>query len=165
MEKFLMIAGHGGAPYDPGATGNGYEEANLTRDLAERIVQSSRTAGLDITLFDTSQNMVQVYRNGGTFPFQKYDMCLEIHFNASALESSVKDGKKERHHVLYAFVHVERDGRNGAKDSGCDDSSGKCPGLGWTRTIHGPVCGGTFGTEPKLFVGLRTSASGSGIYQ
>ena len=95
MEKFLMIAGHGGAPYDPGATGNGYEEANLTRDLAERIVQSSRTAGLDITLFDTSQNMVQVYRNGGTFPFQKYDMCLEIHFNASALESSVKDGKKK----------------------------------------------------------------------
>ncbi len=45
MEKFLMIAGHGGAPYDPGATGNGYEEANLTRDLAEEnrpIFQDSR---------------------------------------------------------------------------------------------------------------------------
>ena len=164
MEKFLMIAGHGGAPYDPGATGNGYEEANLTRDLAERIVQSSRTAGLDITLFDTSQNMVQVYRNGGTFPFQKYDMCLEIHFNASALESSVKDGKKKGT-MFYTHSSMSKETEEMAKDSGCDDSSGKCPGLGWTRTIHGPVCGGTFGTEPKLFGGLRTSASGSGIYQ
>lgn len=95
MEKFLIIAGHGGNPYDSGATGNGYEEAKLTRDLAERIFLSSQAAGLDITLFDTSQNMVQVYKNGGSFPFQNYDMCLEIHFNASAQASTVQDGKKK----------------------------------------------------------------------
>ena len=33
--KLLLIAGHGGNPFDPGATGNGVREADLTRDFAE----------------------------------------------------------------------------------------------------------------------------------
>ena len=31
--KLLLIAGHGGNPFDPGATGNGVREADLTRPI------------------------------------------------------------------------------------------------------------------------------------
>lgn len=90
--KLLLIAGHGGTPFDPGATGNGVREADLTRDFANRLVLKCRNMGMDIDLYDTTKNMVQTYKNGGTFPFQAYDLCLEIHFNASASVSTVKDG-------------------------------------------------------------------------
>lgn len=90
--RFLLIAGHGGSPFDPGATGNGVREADLTRDFANHLVLICRNRGLDIDLYDTAKNMVQTYKNGGSFPFQAYDLCLEIHFNASASISTIKDG-------------------------------------------------------------------------
>ena len=40
--KLLLIAGHGGTPFDPGATGNGVREADLTRDFANRLVLKCR---------------------------------------------------------------------------------------------------------------------------
>ena len=90
--KLLLIAGHGGNPYDPGATANGVREADLTRDFANHLVLLCRDMGMDIDLYDTTKNMVQTYKNGGSFPFQSYDLCLEIHFNASGSISTVKDG-------------------------------------------------------------------------
>ncbi len=90
--KLLLIAGHGGNPFDPGATGNGVREADLTRDFANHLVLVCREFGIDIDLYDTTKNMVQTYKNGGSFPFQNYELCLEIHFNASASASTAKDG-------------------------------------------------------------------------
>lgn len=92
MKKMLIIAGHGGNPYDPGAIGNGVKEADLTRDLAQHLVLVCRNLGMDIDLYCTDNNMVQTYKNGGAFPFQSYDCCLEIHFNASGQISEKKDG-------------------------------------------------------------------------
>lgn len=92
MGKLLLIAGHGGNPFDPGATGNGVQEADLARDFANHLVLACRGLGMDIDLYDTTKNMVQTYKNGGAFPFQSYDLCLEIHFNASGSVSTVKDG-------------------------------------------------------------------------
>lgn len=83
MGKLLLIAGHGGNPFDPGATGNGVQEADLARDFANHLVLGCRNLGMDIDLYDTTKNMAQTYNNGGSFPFQSYDLCLEIHFNAS----------------------------------------------------------------------------------
>lgn len=90
--KLLLIAGHGGNPYDPGATANGVKEADLTRDFANHLVLVCRDMGMNIDLYDTTKNMVQTYKNGGSFPFQSYDLCLEIHFNASATVSTLKNG-------------------------------------------------------------------------
>lgn len=92
MGKLLLIAGHGGDPFDPGATGNGVQEADLTRDFANHLVLACRNLGMDIDLYDTTKNMVQTYKNGGAFPFQSYDLCLEIHFNASGNVNDTSDG-------------------------------------------------------------------------
>ena len=92
MGKLLLIAGHGGDPFDPGAVGNGVQEAELTRDFANHLVLACRNLGMDIDLYDTTKNMVQTYKNGGAFPFQSYDLCLEIHFNASGSVSDTPDG-------------------------------------------------------------------------
>ena len=92
MKKLLIIAGHGGNPFDPGATGNGVQEADLTRDFANHLVLACRNLGMEIDLYDTTKNMVQTYKNGGTFPFQSYDLCLEIHFNASGNIDDTSDG-------------------------------------------------------------------------
>lgn len=92
MGKLLLIAGHGGNPFDPGATGNGVQEADLTRDFANHLVLACRNLGMDIDLYDTTKNMVQTYKNGGAFPFQSYDLCLEIHFNASGNVNDTSDG-------------------------------------------------------------------------
>ena len=35
--NILLLNGHGGNPYDPGATGNGQTEAVLTRELADMV--------------------------------------------------------------------------------------------------------------------------------
>ena len=35
--NILLMNGHGGNPYDSGATGNGYKEAVLTRELADLV--------------------------------------------------------------------------------------------------------------------------------
>ena len=35
--KILLIAGHGGTPYDPGAAGCGYTEAVETRRMANAV--------------------------------------------------------------------------------------------------------------------------------
>ena len=37
--NILLLNGHGGNPYDPGATGNGQTEAVLTRELADMVVE------------------------------------------------------------------------------------------------------------------------------
>lgn len=78
--KVLLIAGHGGNPYDPGAIGNGYKEAILTRGLVTDIAHElSQWTG--VTVFDTSQDMYK-YLKSNKYDFTKYDYCLEVHFNA-----------------------------------------------------------------------------------
>ena len=43
--KILLIAGHGGTPYDPGAVGCGYTEAVETRRMANVVAPLLRAYG------------------------------------------------------------------------------------------------------------------------
>ena len=77
--KILLIAGHGQG--DPGATGNGYREADLTREVVTNINTYLKGAA-EVDIFDFTKDMFQYLKSGKTFAFNKYDYVLEIHFNA-----------------------------------------------------------------------------------
>lgn len=78
--KILLISGHGGKPYDSGATGNGYKEAVLTRELVNLIAPKLRDYAT-VDIYDQSKNVYQDVKNG-KFKIGKYDYVLEVHFNA-----------------------------------------------------------------------------------
>lgn len=76
--KILLISGHGAG--DPGATGNGYKEANLTREIT-RILAEKLRKYCTVDIYNTSRNAFYDCQNG-TFKIGKYDYVLEIHLNA-----------------------------------------------------------------------------------
>lgn len=89
--KLFVIAGHGGSnPYDPGALGNGYEEAKLVRILANKLKEFG---GDSVILGDTSKNW---YKTGeiSTYPFEKGTEILELHLD------SWTDPKSKGGHVI-----------------------------------------------------------------
>lgn len=76
--KILLIAGHGNG--DPGACGNGYREADLTREVAALL--NERFKGVCAAeVADTSKNWYE-YLGSHNFSFAGYDYVLEIHFNS-----------------------------------------------------------------------------------
>ena len=77
--KILLIAGHGAG--DPGATGNGYKEAELTRELTRLIYEALSTYEVDTTIYNPGHNAFKDVQNG-TFKPGEYDYLLEVHFNA-----------------------------------------------------------------------------------
>ena len=54
--KILLIAGHGGTPYDSGAVGNGYTEAVETRRMANAVAPLLRAYGFEAELYDQSED-------------------------------------------------------------------------------------------------------------
>ena len=76
--KILLIPGHGDG--DCGACGNGYQEADLTRELVNTLSPILRKYA-NVDVFDTSKNMYE-YLKSNKFDFTKYDYVIEIHFNA-----------------------------------------------------------------------------------
>lgn len=78
--KILIVAGHGGTPYDCGALGNGYEEAKLTRELSRLIVDNLKQYAI-VDLYDMSKDAYKEVKKG-TFNIGYYDYALEIHFNS-----------------------------------------------------------------------------------
>lgn len=89
--KLLLIAGHGNG--DSGAVGNGYKEADLTRELVTLIKSAADTAGISCTVADTSRNYFSYLRDGGTYDFTPYTYVGEIHFNASTTADTTGDGR------------------------------------------------------------------------
>lgn len=79
MTKILLIAGHGAG--DPGATGNGYKEAELTRELVRLIYEALSDYEVETTIYSQGHNAFKDAQNG-TFKPGEYDYLLEIHFNA-----------------------------------------------------------------------------------
>ena len=77
--KILLVAGHGAG--DPGATGNGYKEAELTREVVRLIYESLSEYEVDVTIYNQGHNAFKDAQNG-TFKPGKYDYMLEVHFNA-----------------------------------------------------------------------------------
>ncbi|MBQ4109689.1 MAG: N-acetylmuramoyl-L-alanine amidase [Clostridia bacterium] len=77
--KILLIAGHGQG--DPGAVGNGFSEADLTRETVTAISKNLENYA-EVDVFDFGKNMYQYLKDGNTYPFNNYDYVLEVHFNA-----------------------------------------------------------------------------------
>ncbi|MDH6367123.1 MULTISPECIES: N-acetylmuramoyl-L-alanine amidase [unclassified Breznakia] len=76
--KILFIAGHGAG--DSGALGNGYREADLTRELVGLIAPKMRKY-CTVDVRDTNRNAFYDAQKG-TFSAKGYDYVFEIHFNA-----------------------------------------------------------------------------------
>lgn len=89
--KLLLIAGHGAG--DPGAVGNGYQEATETRKMVAALVKALEGC-CDVATYPTERNAYADYNAGqlnATAQFAQYDYVLEIHFNAVSVSTS--DGK------------------------------------------------------------------------
>ena len=86
--KILLIAGHGGTPYDSGAVGNGYREADLTREVV-KLLKPQLDNYADVTIADTSINWLNNLRSLNVSP---YDYVLEIHFNAGVNDRKGNNG-------------------------------------------------------------------------
>ena len=76
--NILLIAGHGQG--DSGAVGNGYKEAELTREVC-KLLKPMLDNYADVTIADTALNWYR-YENREKLDFTQYDYVLEIHFNA-----------------------------------------------------------------------------------
>lgn len=77
--RILLIAGHGAG--DSGACGNGYREADLTREMVSLIREQMVVRGIECNIADTSINWFDRIRSNGV-PFAHYDQLIEIHFNS-----------------------------------------------------------------------------------
>lgn len=74
----LLVAGHGNG--DPGAVGNGYKEADLTREVVNLL-----SSKIKCDVYDTSKNMYSdLTGSAATEKLKKYKVVVEIHFNATA---------------------------------------------------------------------------------
>lgn len=77
--RILLIAGHGAG--DPGACGNGYREADLTREVVGLLYDEIIRQGHECSIADTSINWFEYVKKNG-FTLRGYDYLLEIHFNS-----------------------------------------------------------------------------------
>lgn len=78
MAKLFVIAGHGGS--DPGAVGNGYQEAERVRALAQRIKDFG---GANVVLGDFNRNY---YKDNGisSLTISKEYKIIELHMDSGA---------------------------------------------------------------------------------
>lgn len=110
--KMLLIAGHGGTPYDPGACGCGCKEAVLTRELAALVKPELEAyAGMEVAIFDQSKDAYKHLKGGGALPLAGVSYVLEIHFNA-CVNDEAGDGRTTGTEILVksneASVGVEQ---------------------------------------------------------
>lgn len=88
--NILLIAGHGQG--DSGAIGNGYKEADLTREVV-KLLKPQLSNYADVAIADTLTNWKQqIINKKKDYNFKNYDYVLEIHFNAATKEAK-SDGK------------------------------------------------------------------------
>lgn len=95
--RMLVMAGHGrnsDGSWDPGAVGNGYQEANLTRELRDLIKAAADRAGVPCDVAP-DRNHYSYFKNGGQYDVSAYNYVLEIHFNASTTADQSGDGIKK----------------------------------------------------------------------
>ena len=82
--KILLIAGHGGSPYDSGAVGCGYTEAIETRRMATAVAPLLRNYGFEVVMYDQNNDAYKVLKNGGSLPLSGVGYVIELHLNAAA---------------------------------------------------------------------------------
>ena len=82
--KILLIAGHGGTPYDSGAVGCGYTEAVETRRMADALAPLLRARGFEVAMYDQSKDAYKVVMQGGSLPLSGIGYVMELHLNSAA---------------------------------------------------------------------------------
>ena len=95
--NILIIAGHGAG--DPGASGNGFYEADLTRIISEKIMKKVSEYS-SVLLFPKDKNMFKHLKAGEKFDFSPFDYVLEVHFNAGISEIRRADGNTTGTEIL-----------------------------------------------------------------
>lgn len=108
--KILLIAGHGGTPYDSGAVGCGYTEAVETRRMANAVAPLLRAYGFEVALYDQSKDAYKVVTQGGNLPISDVSYVLEFHLNSAANDpkgNGVTTGTEIFVHTNEAGVTVE----------------------------------------------------------
>lgn len=136
----LLVAGHGNG--DPGAGGNGYNEADLTREIVRLI-----STKMNCDVFDTSKNMyADLKGTNATNYLKKYKVVMEIHFNASSgasgtelLVSNTSNPTIIESKVLLALVNVGFKNR-GFKDGNWLGNMNKCKLAGVSNYFLVEVC-------------------------
>lgn len=104
--KILLIAGHGGTPYDSGALGCGYTEAVETRSMANAVAPLLRKYGFDVQMFDQSKDAFKVVTQGGSLPLSGIGYVMEFHLNSAANDPN-GNGKTTGTEI---WVHAEEKG-------------------------------------------------------
>lgn len=104
--KILLIAGHGGTPYDSGALGCGYTEAVETRRMANAMAPLLRKYGFDVQMFDQSKDAFKVVTQGGSLPLSGVGYVMEFHLNSAANDLN-GNGKTTGTEI---WVHAEETG-------------------------------------------------------
>lgn len=84
----MIIAGHGGNPYDPGAVGCGLKEAVETRRLANALKPRLEAYGVNVTMYDQNKNAYDEIRYGRGISLAKVQYVLELHMNAGVSDTS-----------------------------------------------------------------------------
>lgn len=83
LPKIFLNPGHGKYPngtYDSGAVGNGYKEAELTREVV-RMVADNLSGYADVSVFDYEKDLYK-YLSSTTFEWSDYAYFLSVHFDA-----------------------------------------------------------------------------------
>lgn len=96
--KILLISGHGQG--DPGASGNGYNESDLTRKITERL-HDILDDYAEVTLYPVDLNAVKQSRAGNVPYYASYDYVFEVHMNSFDSESA---------HGCEILVHPDESG-------------------------------------------------------
>lgn len=81
--RLIIDAGHGGS--DPGGSGNGYIEKELTLPTARRVAELLKKYNPDMT---REQDMTLNPEVRAEIVKDKYDFCLSIHYNAAGGQGS-----------------------------------------------------------------------------
>lgn len=78
--KILLISGHGAG--DCGAVGNGYKEADLTREVVNMLATKLKEY-MTVDIYNQSRNAYDDVNSGNLqVNFANYDYVFEVHFNA-----------------------------------------------------------------------------------
>lgn len=104
--KILLIAGHGGTPYDSGAVGCGYTEAVETQRMANAVAPLLRAYGFEVALYDQSKDAYKVVTQGGSLPLSGVSYVLEFHLNSAANDPKGNG----RTTGMEIFVHTNEQG-------------------------------------------------------
>lgn len=104
--KILLIAGHGGTPYDSGAVGCGYAEAVETRRMAMAVAPKLKKYGFAVEIYDQSRDAYKVVTQGVSLPLSGVSYVIEFHLNSAANDRK-GNGRTTGSEI---FVHPSEDG-------------------------------------------------------